>query len=147
MIEIRHLRYGEEVPEDLHIGYRSEDLSPGLTWVAVLDGKIIGVLLAYGGHRTLMLIRVAGRVGNPPIWLYKLLKGAITEARGRGYNGVVVALEEDSAGKRLHRALKRSGWWYRKETMHWFANNMQAILHEKEPVSVPIEPGVRVVNG
>lgn len=59
-------------------------LTRRLVWVAVQDGEVRGVLIAFAGHGIFQPVTLVGRKGER--WVLGLLRKAFRDALERGYN-------------------------------------------------------------
>ncbi len=91
-------------------GFEQLPLDPDLTWVAIRNGAVVGVLACGSISLLLILCRIAVTEDASPITPMLLCKRAFTAARRRGFLGYVTFLSDSAAAEsHLMRIVQRSG--------------------------------------
>jgi hypothetical protein len=91
-------------------GFEAFRIDPEWQWVAVLDGRIVGQLLAANMHGVLYLMRVTAVAHAPKGWALALFRQVMAEAKAAGLIGYMVLLTDGSkVERRLMSIVQRHG--------------------------------------
>lgn len=107
---VRNLRHGEDVPDDLFIGFVDEFLTNDLVWVLDHNDRIVAICVAMSAHGWLMILRIAATTDAPKTAILRLMRGVFGEAKRRGINFFMTMLDRDTKeGRSLRKVIMSRG--------------------------------------
>lgn len=86
-IKVRTLAAGEAMPQHLGTGFEKMAVMNDFVWVAELDGKIIGILMAAPCHGCIFFVRLRAETSAPPMTVPLLFRTCVRECHERGFKG------------------------------------------------------------
>ena len=91
-VEIRNMQKGEEIPQELRTGFETSSM-PEWIWLAVRDGKVVGILIAAPAHIVAILLRLGSTASAEQNDVRALLIHAMKDIKARGFNGYITWLD------------------------------------------------------
>lgn len=87
MITVRTLKPDEEMPQHLGTGFEQMPVMKDFVWVAELEGKVIGILMAAPCHGTVFLARLRTEKSAPAMAVPLLFRKFVKDCVERGFKG------------------------------------------------------------
>lgn len=108
--EVRNLKAGERLPQDLCIGFPSDwEFDPEWTWVAVEADEIVAFMLGAPCHGVAQMIMLSARKGFGTV-LPRVLRAFLRDCSERGFRGYMVHLNHDKPEQyKLMKIAQRAG--------------------------------------
>ena len=102
-----------EIVDDLtHLmpEYANYKLDSNMTWVAEIDGEIVGAILAAGGNQTAVILRMVAVDNAPTSWALATLRYMATDLYDQGYLVITACLSAARPAElKLARMMQRGG--------------------------------------
>jgi hypothetical protein len=117
-------------------------LTRRLVWVAVQDGEVRGVLVAFAAHGFFYPVRLCAK-GLGGAHIYALLKKAFRDSFDRGYYFYVTCVDSSEIGKKFARMILARGG--QAKPGGWLGGAVAPLLGIKPKATVEAEKAVEVV--